>query len=319
MSADTIRRFTDAELDQARTRGDVIAADVALRRKGRELQGLCPFHSEKSPSFYVYEDGHYHCFGCGAHGDAISFVMRRRGLEFEAAVRELLGLPEQRARQHSPAQIPPAFEPTDQDTGAMIREIMAGCVEIAGGTAGYLYLWSRGLAPRQPDLRFHPALYCHEVRKPLPAIVAPIRDAAGEITAVQRIWVSDRWEATETKDARAKLQVRKKTLGKMGAGSVQLRPAKRRLGLAEGVETAIAASMLYRVPVWAVCGAARLGHVWVPEGIEQLAIFGDRGEAGEALAQRGAELHQRAGRNVDLIFPPPQFGDFNDELLGGAQ
>ncbi len=52
------------------------------------MKGCCPFHGEKTPSFYVYEDG-YHCFGCGAHGDAISFVMQTQGASFIEAVRAL--------------------------------------------------------------------------------------------------------------------------------------------------------------------------------------------------------------------------------------
>ena len=62
---------------------DIIAGDVALEREGTEFRGLCPFHSEARPTFYVIPDkGVFHCFGCGAHGDAIAFVMRRRGLDF---------------------------------------------------------------------------------------------------------------------------------------------------------------------------------------------------------------------------------------------
>jgi DNA primase len=53
------------------------------------MKGCCPFHGEKTPSFYVYEDGGYHCFGCGAHGDAISFVMQTQGASFIEAVQSL--------------------------------------------------------------------------------------------------------------------------------------------------------------------------------------------------------------------------------------
>src|ERR1019366_1405061 len=51
-------------------------------------KGCCPFHGEKTPSFYVYDD-HFHCFGCGAHGDAISFVMQTQGASFMEAVEQL--------------------------------------------------------------------------------------------------------------------------------------------------------------------------------------------------------------------------------------
>lgn len=63
----------------------VIGHDVALRKLGGELKGLCPFHKEKTPSFTVYDDGHFHCFGCEAHGTIIDWYMRREHLEFPKA------------------------------------------------------------------------------------------------------------------------------------------------------------------------------------------------------------------------------------------
>ena len=69
---------------------DIIGRRVKLVRKGRRFSGLCPFHSEKTPSFSVVDDdGFYHCFGCGAHGDAISFLREMDGLDFMEAVERL--------------------------------------------------------------------------------------------------------------------------------------------------------------------------------------------------------------------------------------
>ena len=66
----------------------LIGRRVRLLRAGRQWRGNCPFHGEKTPSFYVYDD-HYHCFGCGAHGDAISYVMQAEGQSFIEAVKSL--------------------------------------------------------------------------------------------------------------------------------------------------------------------------------------------------------------------------------------
>jgi len=80
-----------AFLDELRARtplAAVIGRKVKLARSGRLLTGCCPFHNEKSASFTVYDD-HYHCFGCGAHGDAVSFVMRTQGAGFREAVEQL--------------------------------------------------------------------------------------------------------------------------------------------------------------------------------------------------------------------------------------
>ncbi len=69
---------------------DIIGRRVKLLRKGRRFSGLCPFHAEKTPSFSVVDDdGFYHCFGCGAHGDAISFLREMDGLDFMEAVERL--------------------------------------------------------------------------------------------------------------------------------------------------------------------------------------------------------------------------------------
>src|SRR5437660_1095823 len=80
-----------AFLEELRARtplAGVVSRRVKLARSGRQLKGCCPFHGEKTPSFYVYDD-HYHCFGCGAHGDAVTFVMQSQGAGFVEAVEQL--------------------------------------------------------------------------------------------------------------------------------------------------------------------------------------------------------------------------------------
>ncbi|MBU4210691.1 hypothetical protein KKC08_05115 [Patescibacteria group bacterium] len=61
------------------------------RRMGGNLVFCCPFHDEKSPSFTVFQDNHFHCFGCGQHGDSIDFLMLRDKMPFPQAVKFLLG------------------------------------------------------------------------------------------------------------------------------------------------------------------------------------------------------------------------------------
>ncbi|TCH97884.1 DNA primase [Roseococcus sp. SYP-B2431] len=80
-------------LDELRARTPMpglVGRRVRLSKSGRNWKGLCPFHSEKSPSFYVYDDS-FHCFGCGAHGDAFAYVMRAEGGGFMEAVERLAG------------------------------------------------------------------------------------------------------------------------------------------------------------------------------------------------------------------------------------
>ena len=105
--------FPPGFLDELRSRislADLVGRRVRLVRRGREHSGLCPFHNEKTPSFYVVEDkGFFHCFGCGAHGDAIGFIMRADNLDFIEAVERLAGeagiaVPQQTPQERDRAQ-----------------------------------------------------------------------------------------------------------------------------------------------------------------------------------------------------------------------
>src|SRR5689334_4377725 len=86
-------RLPDAFIDDLLARTDIvelIGSRVPLKRQGREYSARCPFHDERSPSFTVSPTKQfYHCFGCGAHGTAISFLMNYDRLEFLDAVEEL--------------------------------------------------------------------------------------------------------------------------------------------------------------------------------------------------------------------------------------
>ena len=83
-------RIPQSFIDEVKYRNkieDVIASYVNLKRAGSNYQGLCPFHSEKTPSFTVFPNTEtFHCFGCGAGGDVISFIMRAENLEYPGAV-----------------------------------------------------------------------------------------------------------------------------------------------------------------------------------------------------------------------------------------
>jgi DNA primase len=87
--------ISDDKLQELRDRVDVVAVvqrRVGLKKSGRDWKGLCPFHGEKTPSFYVVPDKRiFHCFGCGATGDAIKFVMQLDGKSFREAAEQLAG------------------------------------------------------------------------------------------------------------------------------------------------------------------------------------------------------------------------------------
>src|SRR5215208_5648934 len=117
--------LSTAFLDELRARtvlSAVISPSVKLLRAGREWKACCPFHNEKTPSFTVNDDkGFYHCFGCGAHGDAIRFLTDQRGMPFMDAVKELAGT----AGMEVPAPDPQAKERADRV--ASLTDVMAAC------------------------------------------------------------------------------------------------------------------------------------------------------------------------------------------------
>jgi DNA primase len=136
-------------LDQLRTRitlSGLVGRSVRLTRAGAEFKACCPFHNENTPSFYVNDQkGFYHCFGCGAHGDAIRWMTDHQGLEFMDAVKELAA----EAGMDVPAPDPRAARQAEQR--ASLHDVMAAAQEwfVAnlngeGGKAARDYLATRG-------------------------------------------------------------------------------------------------------------------------------------------------------------------------------
>ena len=142
--------FPPAFLDELRQRlacSEVIAKRVRLIKKGREYAGLCPFHSEKTPSFTVNDDkGFYHCFGCGAHGDVIGFTMRAESLSFPEAIEKLAGMAGLAVPRLSPAQqAREAQRETLQDVVEAACAWFEGQLQAPVGRVGLEYLRGRGL------------------------------------------------------------------------------------------------------------------------------------------------------------------------------
>ncbi|AJP71489.1 DNA primase [Sphingomonas hengshuiensis] len=119
--------LTPQFLDELRARtplSTLIGKTVKLQKAGREYRACCPFHNEKTPSFYVNDDkGFYHCFGCSAHGDAIRWMTEQRGLPFIDAVKELA----QAAGLEMPAMDRQAAEKAERAKG--LHEAMADAAQ----------------------------------------------------------------------------------------------------------------------------------------------------------------------------------------------
>jgi DNA primase len=203
----------DATIEEARRKhslASMISRRVQLRRAGRGWSGLCPFHEEKTPSFAVYDDkGFYHCFGCGAHGDAIRWVREIEGCGFRDAVQRLLGgqLPSARTQMSAPKR-DKAQERVDVVTSSHAGRWIWQTSGPARGEIVENWLMARSLDPSfEPlpgcpaidRLRFHPRCPLGawrvdqdpaEAWRTAPAMVNPILDGDGFVRAVQVTYLS---------------------------------------------------------------------------------------------------------------------------------
>jgi DNA primase len=145
MIARTGHRYDVEALKRDHPIGELLArSGIGLVPAGPGLfKARCPFHDDRRPSLFVDErDHHYHCFGCGAHGDAISFVMRREGVGFAAACERLAGLI---ARpRNAPARVPGSDRPRRWDRLALDEQVVMN-------TAAALYQHRLWREPRALD------------------------------------------------------------------------------------------------------------------------------------------------------------------------
>jgi DNA primase len=139
-------RIPQAFIDEVVSRSDIveiIGGRVPLKKAGREFKACCPFHSEKSPSFWVSPAKQfYHCFGCGAHGTVIGFLMQYEKMEFLDAVADLA----QRAGLEVPREAQPMRDPGSMD----LHEIMGRASRffeqnLADNARAHEYVKRRGL------------------------------------------------------------------------------------------------------------------------------------------------------------------------------
>lgn len=269
--------------------------------------GICVFHKERTPSMHVSDiKGTFKCFGCGAGGDVIDFIMLARGLSFQEAYAELAGGkpsdfradPVERFRIETSAA-------RDDDTRrvAHAHNLWLKGQRVEGTVAERYLRTTRGIKGGIPEiLKYTYSAYCSVLGQgeETEALIAPLQDGNGHVTAVQQIFL-----CRETDDAwrDAKGKRIKRTLGAMRDGSVRLGVPNTILGLAGSVEDAMAASSLYSLPVWATCGEQRMARVWVPPEVEQIVVFADADDPGWAAAYEAQRAHRKAGRRVTIMAP----------------
>lgn len=280
----TAGRIAPELVREVKARVDIaglVARAVELRRHGRELTGLCPFHNEKSPSFTVVPaKGFFHCFGCGAHGDAVGFVMRHERVGYAEAVARLageLGLTGPGAAGPAPRAITPAVRPPapaaprDDDGERRRLERAVAIWRAAGPGAGSpveAYLRGRGITlPVPATLRCHPGLdyrVWNEARRAWdvlgrwPAMIAPIQAPdrpphKGPLIGIHRTWIMP------DGSGKAPVEAPKRMLGAAWGGAIRLCPAAEVMAVGEGIETVL--SVMQARPGLAGWAAGSLGNL----------------------------------------------------------
>ena len=214
----------------------LVSRRVRLQRRGKLRVGCCPFHGEKTPSFTVYPDEHFHCFGCSAHGDAIGFVMRAEGLDFQAAVEwlaaeasmgeEAISSTERARRDRAAAEARRRAEAAsdakqaeeDADSIAYVQRRLRRTVT-AGDTLAERYLVETRHIPRPAAGWPTSVRYDAHVR----AYVAVATDAAGEVRAAQWIYLTqDAHKIGEDERVSRRLPAVKQTFGVLKGAVMRL-------------------------------------------------------------------------------------------------
>lgn len=316
-------RLDDADfrriVDDAKTRknlSDVVGRHTKLRKRGRELVGLCPFHQEKSGSFEVNDaKGVFYCHGCGASGDHITALKLLDGLTFTGAVEALSGdrFPTVAAEDRAKAIAEDAKARAESIGDA--RYMWSRCVPV-GGTPGERYLReARGLTMDfPPAVRFGMVPTSRDDngnwKRPLPAVVFAVADGEGAIVGLQRVFLTDdgrqkRW------GKRSKL-----SLGRPRGAAVRLRDGGDVI-ICEGPEDGL--SLAQELPdraVWVALGTAMMPEIEIPTSLRVVTIAGQNDKPGRAAVEKARERFQELGVTARLMFPADGFKDWNDQLRG---
>jgi DNA primase len=288
-------------------------AGVKLTRAGREAKGCCPFHPDKSPSFYAYaDDRRFICFGCGAEGDVLDFVRRayRVGLLDAIAMLDGGALAE---LERAPVQATPK---ADWSKAAASIWRAASAIE---GTAADAYLRGRGLALELP-----PSLRFARLAPPkdsgvaaangpglLPALVALVTGPDDRVAGVQRTFLTPDGRKAASTDGKVKY-----SLGRIASGAIRLGPATASIVVTEGLEDGLTLMQSLGRTVWVAAGTAMLPRMELPADVRAVVIGADGDAAGEAAAQKAAAAFTGTGRRVRVMRPASGHKDWNDQLMG---
>lgn len=309
---------------------DLIGRSVKLRRIGSSYSGLCPFHSERTPSFSVNDQlAKFRCFGCNRSGDAIDWLVLTERVTTSRALEML----EHDAHLCSPAsgRIDAPFYGKHASSGFAeerakrtdwARQLWKECQPIERSVVE-CYLRSRSImVDPGPSLGFHPSLKHPSTGRRYAGMVAAVTDAAGSVSGIHRTFLSA--DGTSKADVvPAKMmagECRRKCVrfGLPGATSGHI------LAIGEGIETSLSVRQATGLPVWAALSLSNMGSVPIPSDgtVREIILLADADEAdrqaADAVRLQAVAAYRRAGFDVRIACPPDGC-DFNDVLREATQ
>jgi putative DNA primase/helicase len=258
-------------------------------------------------------DGSYFCNGCGA-GDGISLIQKVLGLEFIEVVDKINDIV-------GTVKVAPLKKTNDYDVKKMLNAIWSESKKLTGSDFVSVYLHGRGLLIQPENVRACAECYESDSKTKIPAMVALVTCADGSAGAIHRTYLNGTEKADMEKPK--KLTPRLKPLS---GGAVRLFPLEYELckgdtvGVAEGIETAIAATQLWSIPTWAVLGTSMLEAFIPPKGVKRIYIFSDN-DANFAGQKAAYTLAHRLILEdfVAIVEVPDRIGDFNNVVKQGIK
>ena len=206
----------------------------------------------------------------------------------------------------------PAPRPKAQpDHSLEIWRIRQDCIPLAG-TLGEHYLSTRDLSnPECPDLLFCPKIIAYDLKLGFPALIAVVRGPDGvETGGIHRTYLLE--------DGNGKAPPGKRMLGPINGGAVQLAPIgdDGHLGVAEGIETALAVTAIFSASCWATLSREHMAAWQCPAAVKRVTIYADKGEPGIKAAHKLAERLRSEGKECSVKLPLSD-DDFNTDLMRG--
>ncbi|MDF8334413.1 DUF7146 domain-containing protein [Novosphingobium cyanobacteriorum] len=265
----------------------------------RQNKGMCccPAHDDRTPSLSVTLGRKailFHCFA-GCSNEEVIAALDRQGVRS----RDLF----------DGSGAVAADRPEKSAFNSNARRLWHSATAISDSPAEG-YLAQRGILRASDQLRYlgRTPLGPRGAVQFLPAMLAAVTTDIG-IIAIHRTFL----DAPSAK--LAGFDRPKRALGSLGYGAVRLAPpAAGRLGLAEGIESALSAMQLFGIPCWATLGNERFGLVAIPEGVRELYLFIDNDAGGELADQRARRAYSEPGRVIQSRAPASTGFDWNDEL-----